>query len=370
MPNAKTPPPRKQPPRRPPRPRSAPTRPAAHAAAQPSADPNRQPGSTPDRPFYDVFISYRHHDAPAVDALEDRIRAAGFEPFRDLNFPSLADTAEVGPDKIALIRAQLQRATCLIFAFSHASGRRHGQGLGVWMPWELGFFDGALGSRIGVYLLDGPRPPEMSAQDCYRGSEYLQLYPELHEGNLEGFLRRHAVRERRIDNVASAFVWMQHMARECLANPLNVQLGVAEWWADHASRWWRAHGQEPVAQQFEGLKTALDDLRVTAVPALRLPLLDELNPAAAWPAGPTGAGPTASAAPAAGAANGAAAPAWAAALPAFGPDAATMAPLGGPGGALPALPGLGALADGSALREQFEAVQRQWLDLLRKTDGA
>lgn len=241
-----------------------------------------------DRPFHDVFISYRHHDSALVDGLEEKIRAAGFEPFRDLNFSDLANTAEVGKEKIARIRAQLQKTTCLIFAFSRESARQPGQGVGVWMPWELGFFDGALSSRIGVYLLDGPRDAGIEPIQYFQGCEYLQLYAELDERSLDGFLRRHAVRERRIDNVAAAFVWMQHMARESLANPLNVQLGVAEWWADHWARLWQTQGQDVMADAFAQIKTALDDLRVTLVPALRLPALDELK-APALPAMPPAA---------------------------------------------------------------------------------
>lgn len=239
----------------------------------------------PDRAFYDVFISYRHRDEARIAELENRIRNAGFEPFRDLNFPVLGDPSDVTREKIESIRQQLSRSTCLVFAYSHASAvrdRKPGASLGVWMPWELGFFDGAISSRIGVFLLDGPRG-EIEPKTYFRGSEYLQLYDELTSDNLEAFLRRNAVRERRIDNVGSAFVWLEHLFRECVANPTNVNLGVAEWFADHASRFWRENGNPTLADAFAQMKVMLDDARVTAAPALRLPMFDELGNASLNP---------------------------------------------------------------------------------------
>jgi hypothetical protein len=235
-----------------------------------------------DRAFYDVFISYRHRDNDKIDALEQKIRDAGFEPFRDLNFPELGDPGNVTRAKVETIRRQLSRSTCLLFAYSYQSAvhdREPGVSLGVWMPWELGFFDGAISSRIGVYLLDGRREIEDS-RAYFKGSEYLQLYQELTDDDLAAFLKRNAVRERRIDNVAGASIWLEHLARECVANPANVSLGIAEWFADHAAAFWRAQGNVLLAEAFARWKVALDDLRVTTVPGLRFPLFDELRPGA------------------------------------------------------------------------------------------
>lgn len=248
-----------------------------------------------DRAFYDVFISYRHHDKERIDQLECKVRGAGFEPFRDLNFPALGDTSDVTRAKIETIRAQLSRSTCLIFAYSHASAAHDqvaGQSLGVWMPWELGFFDGAISSRIGVYLLDGPRGAE-DPRSYFKGCEYLQLYEELTDSNLDGFLRRNAVRERRIDNVAPAFVWLEHLFRECLANPANVNLGLAEWFADHAARFWQAQGNAALANAFGQLKVTLDDVRVTAAPAWRFTIYDKLEALASTGSPRDGAAPNA-----------------------------------------------------------------------------
>jgi hypothetical protein len=228
-----------------------------------------------ERAFRDVFISHRHDDK-RIDALRSKVRAAGFEPFRDLDFPELNDTRDVTRAKIEIIRQQLSRATCLIFAHSYASAQQEPEArLGVWMPWEVGFFDGAVSARIGVYLLDGPRGP-VAPKDYFKGCEYLQLYEELTDETLGAFLRRNAVRERRIDNVAGAFVWLEHLAHESIANPTNVGVGITEWFADHAARFWRAQGNAMLADSYARLKVALDDARVNTIPRLRLRWYDEL----------------------------------------------------------------------------------------------
>jgi len=254
--------------------------------------------------LFDVFLSYRHHDADRIDDLKQKIELHGFKACRDLDFPSLGDPSNVTPEKIDVLRRLLSRATCLIFAYSRppaeeiakqgpaSAGQcasseappigattKQDSALGVWMPWELGFFDGSIMSyRIGVYLLDHPdgKPKDFKPEEYFKGCEYLQLYTPLTDLNLKEFLDRTAVRERRIDNVASAFVWFEHLYEECLANPTNVALGVVEWYADHAAHYWRERGVESWAGAFGQLKSRLDDYRVTGVKRLRSPLFDAL----------------------------------------------------------------------------------------------
>jgi len=243
--------------------------------------------------FFDVFISYRHHDASRIDELADQVRLAGFQPFRDLAFPRFQDTGDVTRAKILAMREILSQATCLIFAYSRESAERQAGAemstVGSWMPWELGFFDGCISDRIGVYLLDGD-PEEFVPQEYFRHAEFLQLYQPLvarkttHAGDelpprqriieLEPFLNRFAVRERRVDNVRAGFVWAEHMVEECLANPANVVLGVAEWHVDHWARHWRSVGAEVMSDDLYQLKEWLDHARVTWAPNWRSPLVD------------------------------------------------------------------------------------------------
>jgi hypothetical protein len=238
-----------------------------------------EPTVRPDRPFYDIFISYRHRDAGAVDQLAAHIEALGYEVFVDSHFSGLNDPNEIKRDTIETIRQHIAKATCLIVAYSRESAKKDvakGEPVGVWMPWELGYFDGAITSRIAVYLLDGPRDEE-DDKNFYKGCEYLQLYEEITQADLLAYLARMAVRERRIDNTGSAFMWMEHLARECVANPANVFLGMAEWFTDHAANGFKAVGNTPMAEVCARTKIGLDELRVGMVRAWRVPLFDDLR---------------------------------------------------------------------------------------------
>ncbi|MEM5340379.1 hypothetical protein V4C56_12155 [Paraburkholderia azotifigens] len=228
----------------------------------------------PPKRFYDVFLSYRFRDRDKVDGLQKKIESHGFTTFRDTDLVELDDRANVTQEKVEIIRRNLSRATCLIFAYSRAAANDDNS-LGVWMPWELGFFDGSISSRIGVYLFD-EKPDPFDARTFFKNAEYLQLYEVLTDTSLLEFLARNAVRERRIDNVESGFLWLQHLYEESLTNPTNVALGVGEWYADHASRFWRENGNEALAACFAELKVKLDDLRVSWTPQLRLRMFDAL----------------------------------------------------------------------------------------------
>lgn len=251
--------------------------------------------------FYDVFISYRHRDEAAVKELEAKIRGLGYRPFLDFNFPRLKDASEVTREKVEEIREAIAGATCLIFAYSLKSAEEEAleegtaqhppeeSPVGLWMPWELGFFDGCLAPyRIGVYLLDGT-PVEFEPKRYFRRSEYLQLYPAVSDDGrnpksgekpacaihkLDDFLANNAVPERRVDNVASAFIWFEHLAEEWLANPTNVMLGIAEWQTEHVARFWDHAGQRELAKATRRWKACLDQSRVTLARRLRMPMVD------------------------------------------------------------------------------------------------
>jgi hypothetical protein len=245
-------------------------------------------GPVPGR--FDVFISYRHRDQARARALARRIEALGFTAFADLDFPDLADTSAVDPAKIATIRRVLARATCLIVAYTAPDAAGAADGLGVWMPWELGYFDGSISRRIGVYLLDGA-PEDFDPTTAFAGSEYLRLYQTLVEDcpaavptrpdglpsrmPLEAFLKRHAPRERRVDNTDAAFVWLERVWSEALANPANLALGIAQWQVAHAAAWWRDQGNEAAAKAGEAFAEALDQARVGWARQLRSPWVDQ-----------------------------------------------------------------------------------------------
>jgi hypothetical protein len=76
------------------------------------------------------------------------------------------DRSDVTENNVNIIRTAMKRCNALIYAFS--DNARHS----VWMPWELGFFDGYCGNICILPITDY----EIS-DDEYQGVEYLGVYP-------------------------------------------------------------------------------------------------------------------------------------------------------------------------------------------------
>lgn len=233
-----------------------------------------------DERFYDVFISYSHAMAGRVEAVAAEIKRSGRTVFLDQHFSDLRDISRLDSSRIEHLRDILSVSTSLMYFHSREAAA--GQPQSVWTPWELGFFDGAVSDRIGIYLLDGA-PESFDPGTYFRGSEYLQLYTPVIGGEkagaakdprlwaLEDFLATHAARARRIDNVRSAFQWLKNFQVEMAGNPANVMLGVWEWYLHHAAE---AVGNGPAAETLRSTKNAVAQLRRTGVEAFRLPHMD------------------------------------------------------------------------------------------------
>lgn len=204
--------------------------------------------------------------------------------FRDLAFSDFKDVSKLDIDRIEFLRDTLSMSTALVYCHSqkHAGTEKPS----VWTPWELGFFDGAMSQRIGVYLLDGP-PTKFGPATYFEGCEYLQLYtpnapePPSTEGTtrahdallwtLSDFLATFAARSRRIDNVRPAFQWMQTLQQESLANPVNLMLGIWEWNLHHAAK--AAEGS-PASEALDRMKAEVGEMRQNRVEAFRNPFVD------------------------------------------------------------------------------------------------
>lgn len=229
-----------------------------------------------DARYYDVFISYAHGQAEQAGAVKDQIEAHGKSVFLDQDFADLQDISTLDTSRIEHLRQILSVSTSLIYCHSQTAARA--QDRSVWTPWELGFFDGAVSDRIGVYLLDGV-PEDFEAKACFEGVEYLELYTtvvgdELTDAarahgfaTLEDFLDVNAARTRRIDNVRSAFQWMRNLQEETLSNPVNVYLGLWEWNLHHAAKFL---GAGPMAEALQQTEATISEFRREQVEAYRI----------------------------------------------------------------------------------------------------
>lgn len=79
----------------------------------------------------------------------------------------------VNPETAETLRHRLKASQSLLYVHS-----RHSR-LSRWMPWELGFMDGAA-RKIGI------APVVDSKRNTFDGEQYLGLYPYIREGKIKG----------------------------------------------------------------------------------------------------------------------------------------------------------------------------------------
>ena len=122
---------------------------------------------------WDVFLSYSSLDKQALPEVVYRIRQEGLSVYVDRLADADLDPNNVTAETAARIRGRLQNSSALFVLTSHNSSASR------WVPWELGFADGA-GKHVAVL------PIIKSAHaDAFRfdGNEYLGLYPWIDEAD-------------------------------------------------------------------------------------------------------------------------------------------------------------------------------------------
>jgi hypothetical protein len=123
---------------------------------------------TRDQPVkrYDIFLSHRIVDAEIVLGIKAFFELIGRSVYIDWIVDPKLSRQSVSPQTAFILRARMESSTTLIFATTENSSAS------LWMPWELGFFDGRKGpDRIAVL------PILENENDQFLGQEYLGLYP-------------------------------------------------------------------------------------------------------------------------------------------------------------------------------------------------
>lgn len=114
---------------------------------------------------FDIFLSHRYLDADAIMEIKLDLESMNHSVYVDWLVDDL-DRTNVTRETAARLRERMEYCKCLFFAFSPSSGESN------WMPWELGFCDGAHGKVAIVPVLDVKVDSEK-----FQGQEYLTLYP-------------------------------------------------------------------------------------------------------------------------------------------------------------------------------------------------
>lgn len=112
---------------------------------------------------FDVFLSHRFVDKEEVWGLICLLEDSDISVFVDWRERPEIDRQNVTKATAAALKKSMSRCTTLLFAVTSTSGRS------IWMPWELGLFDGMGGRAATVPLAD----PSQN----FPGQEYIGLYP-------------------------------------------------------------------------------------------------------------------------------------------------------------------------------------------------
>jgi hypothetical protein len=231
--------------------------------------------------YVDVFISHKSDDAAKAQRLKARIvdeyHMSCWIDADDKEMQRIQDDKQDDkPVDYKLltdrIREHLRTCRCLIFAYS-ANSRSS-----LWMPWELGFFDGRWGRRlIGLYDLD-ERGTSAAQQDQAGESgipEFAQIYTELTPDTLESFLQ-YARSPRALSDRADVDIdrWANLVAGT-LRDPVNASIDALQFWIAYQQALLdRAAGSpgldlgQPLRAFTETMRTALGPLSKMMASAL------------------------------------------------------------------------------------------------------
>lgn len=138
---------------------------------------------------YDIFLSYRSVDYSHCEDLKNLFEGLNYKVYWDRDDPVLKDKP-VTKETAAHLRSRMRCCRALVFAVSSHFDES------LWMPWELGFFDGRTG-LVFVYPLDEgiverkPRP------------QYLDFYPWIDAKNVKAWLENHPLDEGIVEHKIS-----------------------------------------------------------------------------------------------------------------------------------------------------------------------
>lgn len=139
---------------------------------------------------YDVFLSHSTQDRADVDRVRDELKALGYRVCVDYEvLPTIAPEEVTRDTADALLKA-MRECSSLIYVLSPGSASSQ------WMPWEMGFFDGANGT---VFIW----PVDEKAEAYAKERRYLDLYPKVPVKWRKKYLEKHLPQERRPVEVAS-----------------------------------------------------------------------------------------------------------------------------------------------------------------------
>jgi hypothetical protein len=113
---------------------------------------------------FDVFLSHSYEDKELMLGVKLLLEREGAKVYLDWMTDGHLDRSRVTAETANLLRTRMKQSKSLIFAATTNSPSSK------WMPWELGYFDGAKPGHVSIIPLVDPG-------QVFVGQEYLSLYP-------------------------------------------------------------------------------------------------------------------------------------------------------------------------------------------------
>ncbi len=121
----------------------------------------------------DIFLSHRYADKVELVGLMRMLEDMNLTVFVDWREYSELSRQHVTRVTAAMLKKDMSRCRTLLFAVTSTASQS------IWMPWELGLFDG-MKSRVAIV------PLTEHGKDI-PGQEYLELYPWIDRAVPDGF---------------------------------------------------------------------------------------------------------------------------------------------------------------------------------------
>lgn len=113
---------------------------------------------------YDIFLSHSLTDKDVVLGLKESIEEYNYSVYIDWIDDDQLDHEHVTKNNANTLKKRMNQSKCLLYATTIHYKKS------IWMPWELGYFDGKKG-RVAILPISTTRTSQ------FFGAEYLQLYP-------------------------------------------------------------------------------------------------------------------------------------------------------------------------------------------------
>jgi hypothetical protein len=116
---------------------------------------------------FDVFLSHSYDDRDWVQYLHRHLEQYGFSVYVDWIADRLLSRKLASAKTARILKQRMNKCQSLLFATSESAVKS------VWMPWELGYFDGMKG-RVAIlpFSVHNNLP-----DDSFKGREFLGMYP-------------------------------------------------------------------------------------------------------------------------------------------------------------------------------------------------